>query len=76
MWRHSDDSQAKADLIHAATQPHEGTPLRNAAYRFNRPGESQDPFRNMGKPGHEASDRETIALWQELHDQDSTEPED
>jgi len=70
LFRHVEHSPAVDDLIEGATQRVGGRPLNNAAYRFNRPGDSQDPFRNFGKPGYEASDRETMALWSDLQDQD------
>lgn len=76
LFRRFEEGSVTEGLINGATQPIEGRPLRNAAYRFNRPGDSQDPFRNVGKPGHEASDRETLALWQRLQDQDPESPED
>ncbi len=45
-----------------------GEPLTNAAYRVNRPGERQNPFRNLGQPGYEAQTREIAQMWQHLDD--------
>lgn len=51
----------------------EGTPgevLPNAGYRFNPPGADRSPFRNVGKPGYEAEDRELMRLAREIDQQD------
>lgn len=43
-----------------------GEPLNNAAYRFNPPDADRSPFRNLGKPGHEAETRELLLMKEEL----------
>lgn len=43
-----------------------GTPLTNAGYRFNPPGADRRAFRNVGKPGYEAEDRELWILHEAL----------
>ncbi|HST47722.1 AbiV family abortive infection protein [Jatrophihabitans sp.] len=45
---------------------HPGTPLRNSAYRFNPPDADRNPFRNLGKQGYEAQDRQLDQLRDEL----------
>lgn len=51
-----------------------GDPLTNAAYRFNQPGERQNAFRNLGRPGYEAQTREIARLWQGLEEFTQTLP--
>lgn len=61
-----------------AFSPHEalpGTPLTNAAYRFNPPGADRSPFRNLGRPGYEAEDRELAGMAEELERESSTRRE-
>lgn len=44
-----------------------GQVLNNAAYRFNRHEDADpNPFRNLGKPGYEATTRELLSLSEDL----------
>lgn len=47
-----------------------GEKLNNAAYAFELP---EDPFETVGKPGHEAEDRELRTLWERLHSESPRE---
>lgn len=50
------------ELLGPARPAEPGPPLTNAAYRFALPVDGKDPFRNFGRPGHEAETRELKAL--------------
>ena len=52
-----------------------GTPLNNAAYRFNPPGADRSPFRNFGKPGYEAETRELLLMQDELDRESAADPD-
>ena len=53
-------------LLGPATPAQPGTPLKNAAYRFNAGPPDPNPFSNLGKPGYEAQTRELRALAREI----------
>lgn len=52
-----------------------GTPLNNAAYRFNPPGADRSPFRNLGRPGYEAETRELLLMQDELDREVTVDPD-
>ncbi len=57
--------QAMADrMLASMRQGGKGEAFNNAAYAFELP---EDPFATVGKPGHEAEDRELLALWEHVH---------
>lgn len=59
--------QIIADMKQSLREGTPGKPLANAGYRFNRPTDDlSNPFRHFGRPGHEAEDRELIALAAEI----------
>ncbi|WP_199043142.1 AbiV family abortive infection protein [Glycomyces salinus] len=63
---HGPDGSQRA-FYQALREEVPGEPLSNSAYRFNRSGSDQNPFRNFGKPGYEAETIELIALSEELN---------
>ncbi|MFD5213117.1 AbiV family abortive infection protein [Microbacterium sp. NPDC058345] len=57
--------QAMADrMLESMREGKNGETLNNAAYAFELP---ENPFATVGKPGHEAEDRELLALWEHVH---------
>ncbi len=61
------DSPMASELSNALREGTPGTPLNNAAYRFNQPSADQNPFQNLGKPGYEAQTRELQRLAEEMN---------
>ncbi|WFP15752.1 AbiV family abortive infection protein [Citricoccus muralis] len=68
------DPEIVERMLKSMREGAEGTPINNAAYGFTL---SDKPFKNVGRPGYEAHDRELHALWQSLHcdNGDDEEPE-
>lgn len=63
------EHQLTDDEVAMLRRGHSGRKLNNDAYRYHLPGPDSNPFRNFGKPGHEAETRELLRLAGEL-DQD------
>lgn len=63
---------AMADrMLASMRQGKKGETFNNAAYAFELP---ENPFVTVGKPGHEAEDRELLALWEHVHSQNPDAP--
>lgn len=54
------------DLVSDLCAVEDGTTLHNDAYRLQLPDQGSSPFRNVGKPGHEAETRELLRLSEGL----------
>lgn len=67
--RNTDPAMAER-IVDSMREGKKGTTLNNAAYAFKLP---ENPFTTVGKPGHEAEDRELLALWERVH---PAEPDD
>ncbi|MCK2024362.1 AbiV family abortive infection protein [Microbacterium sp. kSW2-24] len=64
--------QAMGDrILESMREGKKGKILNNPAYAFELP---ENPFATVGNPGHEAEDRELLALWQHVHPEASDEP--
>lgn len=58
------------DIVDGLRAGGDGAVLHNDAYRLQLPDEGSNPFRNLGKPGHEAETRELLRLSEELDETD------
>lgn len=64
------DPEIAERILESMREGTAGTRINNAAYGFTL---SDKPFKNVGRPGYEAHDRELHALWQSLHDDSNDE---
>lgn len=60
---HRVDPEMAERMIESRREGTTGKLLNNGAYVFELP---ENPFSTMGKPGHEAEDRELLALWEQV----------
>lgn len=65
------DQAMAARMLESMREGKKGKTLNNAAYAFELP---ENPFVTVGIPGHEAEDRELLALWEHVHSEEPDEP--
>lgn len=58
------DPETAERIFESMREGKKGKALSNAAYAFELP---ENPFATVGKRGHEAEDRELLALWEQVH---------
>lgn len=66
------DPDLVEQMLKSVREGTEGEDIRNAAYGFTL---SDKPFKNAGRAGYEAQNRELHALWQCLHGDDENDAE-